>query len=46
MNIAILGTGKVGTALAKALVQKGHTVTVGSREPEKHQGFAAPVVDL
>lgn len=46
MNIAILGTGKVGTALAKALSQKGHTLAFGSREPEKHQGLAAPVVDL
>ena len=46
INIAILGTGKVGTALAKALSQKGHTLAFGSREPEKHQGLAAPVVDL
>lgn len=42
MNIAILGTGTVGTALAAALVEAGHTVTFGSRTPEK-AGLAAPV---
>jgi predicted dinucleotide-binding enzyme len=41
MNIAILGTGTVGTALAVALVQAGHTVTFGSRTPEE-SGRVAP----
>ena len=43
MNIAILGTGTVGTALATALVEAGHTVTFGSRTPRR-SGLAAPAV--
>lgn len=33
MNIGILGTGAVGTALATALTAAGHTVVLGSRTP-------------
>jgi predicted dinucleotide-binding enzyme len=35
MRIAILGTGAVGPALAKALSAAGHQVTVGTRDPEQ-----------
>jgi predicted dinucleotide-binding enzyme len=34
MNIAVLGTGSVGRALAGGLSRLGHTVTVGTRDPE------------
>jgi predicted dinucleotide-binding enzyme len=33
MRIAIIGTGSVGTALARGLAGKGHTVTLGTRDP-------------
>jgi 8-hydroxy-5-deazaflavin:NADPH oxidoreductase len=35
MQIAILGTGAVGPALAKALSAAGHQVMVGTRDPEQ-----------
>jgi len=35
MKIAILGTGAVGPALAKALSAAGHQVTIGTRDPEE-----------
>ena len=35
MNIAILGSGNMGTGLAKNLVKTGNTVTFGSRVPTK-----------
>jgi predicted dinucleotide-binding enzyme len=34
MNIAVLGTGMVGRAIAARLVDLGHTVTVGTRDPQ------------
>lgn len=33
-EIAILGTGRVGSALAKALTRTGHNITFGSRDPQ------------
>src|SRR6478736_2737438 len=33
MKIGILGTGIVGQTLAAALAEKGHTVTIGTRDP-------------
>ena len=33
MNIAILGTGNVGQALATGWLSAGHAITFGSREP-------------
>ena len=33
-KIAILGSGRVGSALAKALTRAGHNITFGSRDPE------------
>jgi len=38
MQIAILGTGAVGTALGERLTQAGHDVTIGSRNPGEHAG--------
>lgn len=34
MNIAVLGTGTVGRAVAARLAELGHTVTVGTRDPQ------------
>ena len=34
MDIAVLGTGMVGQALAGGLARLGHSVTVGTRDPE------------
>jgi hypothetical protein len=34
MRIAVLGTGAVGTALAGRLAELGHTVTIGTRDPD------------
>lgn len=33
MNIAIIGSGNVGSALAQALIRAGHTVLIGSKLP-------------
>jgi len=38
VNIAILGTGKVGSALGRRLASSGHDVTYGSRLPADHVG--------
>jgi predicted dinucleotide-binding enzyme len=51
MHIAILGTGSVATALSKALNQKGHVVTHGSRTPDtarniRSHGDAVAVAEL
>lgn len=43
MEIGILGTGNVGTALATGLSAAGHEVTLGSRDPDAHPGAPAPV---
>jgi 8-hydroxy-5-deazaflavin:NADPH oxidoreductase len=40
MNIGILGSGSVATALAQGFLKHGHGVMLGSREPEKLAGFA------
>jgi len=34
MNIAIIGTGNMGTPLGALFTQAGHTVVFGSRQPE------------
>ncbi|MGM9479609.1 NADPH-dependent F420 reductase [Roseateles sp. NT4] len=34
MNISILGAGRVGATLAKALADKGHAITLGHRDPQ------------
>ncbi|MDE3240934.1 MAG: NADPH-dependent F420 reductase [Paracoccaceae bacterium] len=35
MRIAIIGTGNVGSAIARGLKGKGHAVTLGAREPSE-----------
>ena len=42
MDIAVLGTGMVGQALAGGLARLGHTVTVGTRDPEATLARTAP----
>ena len=41
MNIAIIGAGNVGRALATSFVRAGHTVTIASRDPEDAGDVAA-----
>ena len=41
MNIAIIGAGNVGRALATSFVRAGHTVTITSRDPEDAGNVAA-----
>jgi 8-hydroxy-5-deazaflavin:NADPH oxidoreductase len=45
MNIAIIGTGFIGTTLGHALAEAGHSVTFGSRHPsgESSEGIVATV---
>ena len=38
MNIAVLGTGAVGQALAGRLHDLGHSVVLGTRDPEATRG--------
>jgi NADPH-dependent F420 reductase len=40
MDIAIIGSGNVGSALARALTRSGHTVTITARDPEHAEGAA------
>lgn len=40
MRIAIIGTGNVGSAIARGLKGKGHQVTLGSRDPAKAEALA------
>lgn len=41
MNIAIIGTGNVGTALTKACVSAGYSVRVASRDPSHAETLAS-----
>ena len=38
MKIAVLGTGSVGQALAGRLLELGHDVVIGTRDPEATRG--------
>jgi 3-hydroxyisobutyrate dehydrogenase-like beta-hydroxyacid dehydrogenase len=40
-DIAVIGLGAMGTALAQAFLNKGHAVTVWNRSPDKAQALAA-----
>lgn len=42
MHIAVLGTGMVGQALAGGLTRLGHSVSVGTRDPETTLARTAP----
>ena len=41
MDIAIIGTGNVGSALAGSFVRAGHTVTLAGRDEQKTKRVAA-----
>ncbi|HEY1900435.1 MAG TPA: NAD(P)-binding domain-containing protein [Steroidobacteraceae bacterium] len=41
LKIGIIGTGRIGGALARAWVKAGHEVLVSSRHPEELQGLVA-----
>jgi 8-hydroxy-5-deazaflavin:NADPH oxidoreductase len=43
MKIGIIGTGRIGSGLAKHWVKAGHTIMFGSREPEKGRAVAAEI---
>ena len=41
MNITLIGTGNMGSALARQLTRAGHTVRITARDPAKAQALAA-----
>jgi 8-hydroxy-5-deazaflavin:NADPH oxidoreductase len=43
MRIAVLGTGQMGRTLGTALVNAGHDVVFGSRDPDRATDLPAPV---
>ena len=43
MNIAVIGTGNVGSALARSFVRAGHNVTLAGRDAEKTRRVAEEV---
>ncbi len=43
MKIGVIGTGNMGSGLGKAWAGRGHTVQVGSREPDRARALAASV---
>lgn len=43
MQIAIIGAGQVGSALARGLVRAGYRVRFGVPEPERHRATAAAI---
>ena len=45
MEIAILGTGVVGRTVAGRLAELGHTVTIGTRDPEATRARTEPELD-
>ena len=40
MKVGIIGSGDVGTSLARGFASRGHEVTIGSRDPAKLRDFA------
>ena len=44
MNISILGTGYMGRTLGAGLLNAGHAITFGSREPDRATDLPAPVL--
>ena len=43
MRVAILGTGRMGSAMARALVRDGHQVTLCNRTPDRAVALAAEI---
>lgn len=43
MNIAIIGTGRMGETFARRWVERGHDITLGSRDPERAAVLAAEI---
>jgi 8-hydroxy-5-deazaflavin:NADPH oxidoreductase len=43
MNVAIIGTGNVGSALARSLAKAGHAITITSTSPDQADAIAAEV---
>lgn len=43
MNIAVIGTGNMGSGLARLLAESGHQVVIGARQPEKAAALAAEI---
>jgi 3-hydroxyisobutyrate dehydrogenase/2-hydroxy-3-oxopropionate reductase len=41
MRVAVLGTGRMGSAMARALASKGHELTLWNRTPEAARALAA-----
>ncbi|MDR7277330.1 NADPH-dependent F420 reductase [Catenuloplanes atrovinosus] len=46
MKFAVLGAGNVGTALGYGLLDAGHEVVFGVRDPQTREGFTAPVAQI
>jgi predicted dinucleotide-binding enzyme len=46
MRIAVIGTGNIGSTLARRWVGTGHDVVLGSRNPDAVEGAPAPVADF
>ncbi|MEU8241128.1 NAD(P)-binding domain-containing protein [Actinoplanes missouriensis] len=46
MKIAVLGAGNVGTVLGYGLLDAGHGVVFGVRDPQGREGFTAPVAEI
>ena len=46
MRIAVIGTGNIGSTLARRWVEAGHDVVLGSRHPDDDAGAVAPTADI
>jgi 8-hydroxy-5-deazaflavin:NADPH oxidoreductase len=46
MQIAVIGTGNIGTTLGQAFARAGHEVTLGSRHPNGTASDGPPQVDV
>jgi 3-hydroxyisobutyrate dehydrogenase len=46
MKVTILGTGRMGTAMAQRLLETGHDVTVWNREPERLEPLSAAGAEM
>ncbi len=46
MDIAVIGTGFIGTILGRSLAESGHHVVFGSRHPEQHETAAGSTASV